>query len=315
MEADDGTQSPTFSKQQFLDVCDKVVSYYKDNTCDCSTEDNTITCELPGSANFPFQYVLLEYNDLSGKIEKGSECYCKNELNCGNNADEYCLSMDLVGEQKCAIKFLQDGAQCSNNCVPCIDDMNTYGVNIDGCFPGSERYGCIPLEIEGAIGENHDRSMAPPDFLRACDDIISIYPNSECRCYVGDERMDCGLDSTTEFANVYLSFLYDSNFTKVTDGLKCFCDSDDCGASASDYCIQTSLIGEPVCNITSLQSNEVYTECCDVCNSVEYYGVNTDECYATITVPNGCFNIDIDRITGENHALGQSGKPWTSFFT
>lgn len=121
------TQSPTYSEQHFQDICANVASYDPQNTCVCSTEDNSIVCKLPGSVNFPFQYTLLEYNQQTGKIEKGSECYCKDENNCGNNVDDYCLSMTLVGEQNCAIKYLQDGAQCSNNCVPCINDMNTYG--------------------------------------------------------------------------------------------------------------------------------------------------------------------------------------------
>lgn len=301
------TQFPTFSAQHFLDTCADVATHYNNNTCDCSTEDNSVVCELPGSTNFPFQYVVFEYNDQTGRIEKGSECYCENENSCGNNAGDYCLSMTLVGEQNCAIKFLQDGAQCSNRCIPCIDDMNTYGVDIDGCFSGGKEFGCISLKIEGVIGGNHNRSMAPPDFMKACDDIIRTYPGSECRCYVDNERMDCPLDNTTDFDNVFLSFLYDSNLTAVTDGLKCFCESEDCGASASDYCIQTALTGEPVCNIDTLQSNELYAECCDVCNSDDFYGVNTDQCYATITEPSGCFIIDIDKTSGDNHALGTSG--------
>jgi hypothetical protein len=305
------TLSPSFSTQHFLDLCGFVSSYYDSSTCDCSTEDGSITCELPGSDSFPFQYVLFQYNEMTGMIEKGSECYCENEVNCGNNPGDYCLSMTLVGQQICAIKFLQDGAQCSNSCVPCLDDMNSYGVNIDGCFSGGAGYGCLRLEIDGSIGENHDRSLAPPDFSRACDEVSSTYPNSECRCYVGDLRMDCSQDSTTNFGTVFLSFFYDDILTKITDGAQCFCESDDCGAGASDYCIETTLVGDPVCNITYLQTNVVYDDCCEVCNSEDLYGVNKDQCSVKVAESIGCFTIGIDKATGENHALGQSGE---SFF-
>ncbi|KAG7342032.1 hypothetical protein IV203_007124 [Nitzschia inconspicua] len=216
------------------------------------------------------------------------------------------LPVTLVGEQDCAIKFLRDGAQCSGRCVPCVDDINKYGVNIDGCFSGGGGYGCIPLEIEDTIGENHDRSLAPPDFVKACDDITSTYTDSECRCYVGELTMECRQDNTTEFDLVYLSFSYDSNLSKVSDGSLCFCASMDCGGSPSDYCIRTTLIGEPVCNMTYLQTNEVFTDCCVVCNSNDYYGVNTNECYTETTEPPGCFSIGINKQSGENHALGTS---------
>lgn len=291
-----------------MKTCEKVASNYADNTCDCSEEDRSIICELPGSQNFPFQYVVFEYDEKTGKVIKGSECYCKDENNCGSNPDDYCLSMTLIDSQNCAITFLLDGAICSNACKPCVDDMDAYGLDIDACFTGGTPNGCIGMDIAAQIGENHDRSLAPPEFSKACDDIISTYPDSECKCFVADLRMECSLENTTtDFQNVYLAFLYDSNTTKVTEGFQCFCESSLCGESAVDYCISTSLVDEPTCNVTLLQTNEQYTECCDVCNSDNYYGVNTNECYAEDQAV-GCFEIGIDKASGENHALGTSGK-------
>jgi hypothetical protein len=163
------------------------------------------------------------------------------------------------------------------------------------------------MEIAGQIGENYDRNMAPPDFIKACDEVVATYPDSTCKCFAENLRMECSLESTTEFQNVFLSFLYDSNTTKVNEGLKCFCQSSECGQNAADYCISVSLVGAPSCNITLIQTNQQLVDCCDVCNSPDHYGVNTNECFA-VDQADRCFVIDIDKDSGENHAMGTSGK-------
>ncbi|KAL3922393.1 MAG: hypothetical protein SGARI_006462, partial [Bacillariaceae sp.] len=156
--------------------------------------------------------------------------------------------MQLIETQNCAITFLADGAKCSNACQPCVDDVDLYGMNIDACFTGGTPNGCIAMDMIGKIGENHDRNLAPPEFIKACDDVIATYPDSTCKCFAEDQRMECSLDNTTDFQNVYLSFLYDSNTTKVNEGFKCFCESEDCGQNAADYCVSVSLVGNPTCN-------------------------------------------------------------------